>query len=148
MNWKRIIITAVVVFFSFFCLDFFADNTILRDQYARSINLWRPQGEQVRNMWAIQLCNLVFCFSFCYLFARCYKGGGLPEGLRFAVIIFFLVVPAYLFSLYFVLPIRFSLALAWSVVELAEYLVAGLLAAALYRYPGFGSKDTAKADAS
>jgi hypothetical protein len=148
MKWTRIIIAAVVVFFTFFCLDFVADNTILQDRYARTVGLWRPQAEQVRFMWAIELCTLVFCFFFCYLFTRSCRKGGVLEGLRFGVIVFFLVVPAYLFSLYFFLPVPFSLAVTWSIVELVKYLAAGVLTGALFRYPKPGSEEAAKADAS
>ena len=132
MNWARIVIASVFIFFIFFCLDFVAEQAVPNRAYFESATLFKPGTEQFRYLWAFELCMFFFCFFFCIFFARGYKGKGILEGVSYGLLIFLFIVPALVFGLFFTLKLSPMLAVCWSIRELVKYVIAGIVVAAIY----------------
>ncbi|MBN1534626.1 MAG: hypothetical protein JXA20_18275 [Spirochaetes bacterium] len=131
MNVKRFIIASLVIFAVFQVTGFIIHSVILMPTYAALASLWRP--DMMSYMWIMYPVSLVMSFLMVYIFAKGYEGKGIPEGLRFGLVIgLFMQVPG-IFGQFMVYPIPFTLAIQWFIYGLMEYLIAGVLAAAIYR---------------
>ncbi|PKL40097.1 MAG: hypothetical protein CVV44_07740 [Spirochaetae bacterium HGW-Spirochaetae-1] len=131
MNWKRLIISTLAVFLAFQAMDYFIHNVILMSAYEATTKLWRP--EMMDLMWIMILTGIFLSFMFVFIFVKGYEGRGLAEGLRYGLVIgLFMNVPA-AFNQYVVYPLPFSLSMQWLVYGMAEFIVAGVIVAAVYR---------------
>ncbi len=131
MNYKRFIIASVVVYVAFQVMEFLVNNIILMSQYEALQNLWRP--DMASKMWLMYLAGVLVAFLFTYIFIKGREGKGLAEGFRYGLIIWaFVAVPMSL-GFYGMLPIPFKLALWWIIFSLVEYVIAGLIVAAIYK---------------
>jgi len=131
MNGKRLIIATLAVFIAFQAMDYLIHNVILMSAYEATTKLWRP--EMMSLMWIMLLTGIFLSFMFVFIFVKGYEGKGLTEGLRYGLIMgLFMNVPA-AFNQYVVYPLPLSLTLQWLVYGLTEFIVAGVIAAAVYR---------------
>lgn len=133
MNWKRLLIAFVVIYVVAQALGFLVHSIWLAPVYGSLAEVWRPEAELLSKQWIMLVTSAVFCFFFCYIFAKGYEDKGWQEGLRFgAVIGIFVGVPA-AYDPYAIYPIPYSLALKWFLSGFALCLVLGVLAALIYR---------------
>ncbi|MGQ9802196.1 MAG: hypothetical protein ACUVRL_11120 [Candidatus Saccharicenans sp.] len=131
MNWKRFVIASVVVFVSIQVMEFVVNNIIMMGQYESLQNLWRP--DMASKMWIMYLIGVMVAFLFTYIFIKGREGKGLAEGVRYGIIIWlFVAVPMSLWT-WVMLPVPFKMSLWWMVSSLIEYIIAGLLVAAIYK---------------
>lgn len=131
MNCKRFVIASVVVFVAIQVMEFIVNNIIMMGQYESLKNLWRP--DMASKMWIMYLVGVLVAFLFTYIFIKGREGKGLAEGIRYGIIIWlFVAVPM---SLWFwvMLPVPFKMSLWWMIFSLIEYIVAGILVAAIYK---------------
>ncbi len=131
MNVKRYLITVAAVYAAFLAMDFVIHSVILMPAYAALSALWRP--DMMAYMWLMYLTGCIMTFLFVYIFIKGYEGKGILEGLRFGLIIgLFMQVPG-VWGQFMVYPIPFSLAIQWFIFGFIEFVVAGVIAAAIYR---------------
>ncbi|MGB9907408.1 MAG: hypothetical protein ACPLRR_08500 [Candidatus Saccharicenans sp.] len=131
MNGKRFIIASVVVFVAFQVMEFVVNNIIMMSQYESLQNLWRP--DMASKMWIMYLVGVLVAFLFTYVFIKGREGKGMAEGIRYGLIIWALVaVPMSLWT-WVMLPVPFKMSLWWMIFSLIEYIVAGILVAAIYK---------------
>jgi len=131
MNVKRFVISSLVVYVAFQLMEFIVNNIILMSQYEALQSLWRP--DMSSKMWIMYLTGLLVAFLFTYIFIKGREGKGLAEGIRYGLVIWaFFAVPMSL-GFWVMLPIPFKLSLWWIIFSLIEYVIAGILAAAIYR---------------
>lgn len=131
MNLKRFIIASAVVYVAFQAMEFVVNNIILVNQYEALTSLLRP--DMASKMWIMYLTGLLVAFLFTYIFIKGREGKGLVEGIRYGLIIWAFVAIPMSFGFWGMLPIPFKLALWWIVFSLIEYVVAGILVAAIYK---------------
>lgn len=131
MNVKRFIIASVVVFVAFQVMEYIINGLILMSQYEALQNLWRP--DMKTKMWIMYLTGLLVAFLFTYIFIKGREGRGLAEGVRFGMIIWLFVAVPMSLGCWVMFPIPFKLALWWIIFSLIEYIIAGLLVAAIYK---------------
>ena len=133
MNIKRFIIASVVVFVAASILGFLIHNVILMGTYESLTGIWRAKADMTSLMWIMYPVGLVVSFLFVYIFTKGYEGKGILEGLRYGIWIgLFVNLPA-AFSQYVVYPIPFSLAIQWFIYGMLEFIIIGLVAAAIYK---------------
>jgi len=107
------------------------NTPILASAYTSLDHLWRPEMNSL--MWLYLLVGLFAAFMFVYIFTKGYEGKGLMEGLRFGIIIGLFVTIPNVFGQYFVYPLPFKLVVQWFAFGMIEFILIGVVAAALYK---------------
>jgi hypothetical protein len=131
MNIKRYVIASLAIFVVFQITGFIIHSVILMPTYAALASLWRP--DMMSYMWIMYPTGLVKSFMLVYIFTKGHEGKGIMEGLRFGLVIgLFMQVPV-IWGQFMVYPVPFSLAIQWFIYGLVEFLIAGVVAAAIYR---------------
>jgi len=131
MNLKRFLLAAVGVFVVGRVLDYLIHWVLLRTDYEATQQLWRTEAEMKTGL--LLIVGAITALLFVYIFTKGYEGRGLLEGVRYGLIIGLFVSIPMAYNSYAVMPIPYSLALEWFLYGLAEYIILGIVAAALYR---------------
>ncbi len=131
MNIKRYVLASIAVFIAFQLMDFVIHGPILGSYYMKMTSLWRP--EMMSLMWIMWCTGLVLSFLFVYIFHKGYEGKGILEGIRFGVIIGFLMNFVSAFNQFVIYPLPLDLTLLWFVFGMAEFIVAGIIVSLIYR---------------
>jgi len=131
MNWKRFFIASAVVFVAVQVMEYVINNIILMSQYEALKDMWRPDMQS--KMWIMYLVGVLVALLFTYIFVKGREGKGIAEGIRYGIIIWLFVGVPMSLGFWIMLPIPFKLALWWIIFSLLEYLVAGILVAAIYK---------------
>ena len=129
----RFWIAVVVVFLAFFVMDFVIHELILGGQYEATASLWRTKDDMRQLMPFMWIGTLVMTFFFVLIFGKGYEGKGVGEGLRFGVYVGLMFGVPMGLGTYAIMPMPFSLAAGWTVGTFVECVVAGLIAASIYR---------------
>lgn len=130
---RRFWIAFVVVFLAFFLMDWLVHGVLLSDAYEATASAWRTEEEMKALMPIMHIGTVIYAFFFVLIFGKGYEGRGTGEGLRFGLYVGLMVGVPMGLGTYASVPITAWLAGAWIVTALVENMVAGLLAAALYR---------------
>ena len=130
MNIKRFIIAGIAVFFGFEIIDAIIHMGILGKTYM-AMDVWRP--DMMSLMWIMHVGGLIMAFLFVYLFVKGYENKGIGEGVRFGLVLGLFANIPYAFYSYVTYPLPFSLCLQWFVYGMIEFIVCGVIAAAIYR---------------
>ena len=132
MNTKRFIGASVAVFLVFEVLDFIIHAKLLSPTYQSLAHLWRP--DMMSKMWLMHGGMLVFSFLFVYIFSKGYEGKGIAEGFRYGLVMGLLFsVPSAIHE-YVIYPLPGSLCAQWLIYGLIEFVICGLVTAALYPF--------------
>lgn len=131
MNVKRFIWASLAVFAAFEVIDMIVHGVILSKTYAALASLWRP--DMMSKMWLMHLGSFILAFLFTYIFIRGYENKGLAEGARYGIIIGLFANIPYAFYEYAMYPLPLSLCLTWFVYGMIEFVICGMLAAAIYK---------------
>lgn len=131
MNIKRFIFGGIAIFIIFQILDFLVHNILLMPLYASMANIWRP--DMMSKMWIMYAGSFVFSFLMMFVFIKGYEARGIMEGVRFGIIIGLMTNGIGAFYQYSVYPLPFSLIIQWFIYGLAEFIVAGIAAALIYK---------------
>ena len=131
MNLKRLGLATLAVFVVLSLVDGVFHGLMMADTYQAMQSVWRP--DMAGKMWLMNVLTLFFAFMFVYIFTRGYEGKGLLEGVRYGILISLLTGVTGMFNQYVVYPIPLWLAWAWFGYIVVELILAGLVAAAIYR---------------
>ncbi len=131
MNTKRFLAGGLAIFVIFQICDFVIHGLILGDVYMSMTNVWRP--DMMSLMWIMYLSSFVFSYLMMFVFIKGYEDRGLPEGIRFGIIIGLMTNIMGAFYQYAVYPLPFSLVLQWAGYGLVEFILAGIAAAMIYK---------------
>ncbi|OHD72029.1 MAG: hypothetical protein A2W19_03555 [Spirochaetes bacterium RBG_16_49_21] len=131
MNVKRFIIASIVVYIVVQVLDFIIHGLILADTYKTLANVWRP--DMMSLVWIFYAAGLVFAVLFVYIFIKGYEGKGILEGVRYGAIMGLFMNVIGMFGQYVMYPIPFLLSLQWFIYGMIEFIIAGMVVAAIYR---------------
>lgn len=131
MNWKKMMISTIVVYIVYEVLNFIIHGLILSSTYESLQHLWRPEMQQM--MWIMYVSELLLAFFFVYIFAKGYEGKGLMEGVRYGLIIGgFMLVPGML-AQYTVYALPFSLVVYWLIFGFIQLVIIGIIVALIYK---------------
>ena len=131
MNIKRFVIASIAVFILIQAVDWLVHGVLLSGWYAEIKGVWRP--DMMNLMWVQVLATLFFSFMFVFIFTKGYEGKGIPEGIRYGLYIGLLVNVSGMFGQYFMYPIPLGMALVWVAYGIVEMIIAGTVAAVIYR---------------
>jgi len=131
MNSKRFLVASLVVFVAMQAMGFVVETLILMSTYEALKHLWRP--DMMDKMWIWYVTGLLVAFLFTYIFIQGREGKGLMEGVRYGIIMWLLMSVPMSHAFYAVIAIPYSLCLAWCASGLIQFLVVGILVAAIYK---------------
>ena len=131
MHVQRFIFASIVVYIVVQVLDFIIQGLILADTYKTLANVWRP--DMMSLVWIFYAAGLVFAVLFVYIFIKGYEGKGILEGVRYGAIMGLFMNVIGMFGQYVMYPIPFLLSLQWFIYGMIEFIIAGMVVAAIYR---------------
>lgn len=128
---KKIILTIVLIFISWFVIDFFLHGILLRPLYESTANLWRPNDQM--NIPLIYVVTLVLILCFVLIYTLLINPKSQLTGLKYGVILGVITGTASGFGTYLHMPIPLKLAIIWFFGGLVKSIVAGLILGAIIK---------------
>jgi hypothetical protein len=109
-------------------------SLVLASLYTNYDYLLRQQDQQSIIYTLLMLLGFLFmAFGFSYIFAKGYESKGLAEGFRFGLLIAVAFGISYALVEYSVFDIPDSWILPWIIGYLIQWVLAGLIVAAIYK---------------
>jgi hypothetical protein len=131
MNWKRLIVAALAVFVSVQVLEFALSTIFMKSANEEVASLWRPDMRS--KIWLMYVLSVLVALIFTYVFVKGREGKGLLEGVRFGLLMWLFITVPMNGAWWVMLPIPLAIVVRWILIGLVEMLVAGILAAVIYR---------------
>lgn len=132
MNKKRYWLATLVVFIFIFFYDWIFHGVVLRDLYMATASLWRTHEVMQMFFGWIIAGQLLLSIMFCWIFTKGYQQRGLLEGVRYGLYIGILMSAPEMIR-YAVQPISLTLLWSWIGGGILEFIIAGIITAAIYR---------------
>jgi hypothetical protein len=129
MDTKKYIIASVVVFVVFEILSFIIYQVLLGGAFQDPAGVWRTEVK----LPIIHVTTLIESFLFVFIYTKGYEGKGIMEGVRYGLWIGLLMSIPMAFNSFATLPIPMSLAIQWFVYGLIQFIILGVVTAALYK---------------
>jgi hypothetical protein len=129
---KRFLFAFLAAFVFIFFWGWFYNGVLLKDIYAQTSSLWRPQSETMSLFHWIILGQAILVFAFVMIYASGFAGGGVAAGIRLGIMLEILAIGARM-MMYAVQPLPGKLILYWSVGGLIEMIVTGAIVGAIYK---------------
>jgi len=131
MNLKRFIWASIAVFVAFEISSAIIHSGILAKTYQALGPIWRP--DMMSLMWIYHVGSLVLAFLFTYIFIKGYENKGIAEGVRYGIVMGLFANIPYAFYDYAMFPLPLSLCLQWFVYGMIEFIIVGIIVAAIYK---------------
>lgn len=133
---KKFWLGFIAVFVTAEILSFLVDGFLLKADYEAMAPLCRP--DMMSFMWVYHVLMLVGAFFFTLIFSKGYEGKGIMEGVRYGLYIGIWMSMGMAYGTYTMIAIPYSLALKWFLLGIVQYIIMGIVVAAVY-----GKKKTA-----
>lgn len=130
MKDNKLGIGAVAVFVVLAILELIVNQLLLAGDYRATEQLWRP-ADQMKT-WIFFLVYAFVAFFFTLIFSKGYEGKGLMEGIRYGFYVGMMMAVPKAYGTYAAVNIPYSLALQWFIYGLIEYIILGIVLAAIY----------------
>jgi len=129
---KRFLFAFLAAFVFIFFWGWLYNGVLLKDLYAQTSSLWRPQSETMSLFHWIILGQAILVLAFVMIYASGFAGGGVAAGIRLGIMLEILAIGARM-MMYAVQPLPGKLILYWSVGGLIEMIVTGAIVGAIYK---------------
>jgi hypothetical protein len=134
MNFGRIAAAAVVAWIVSLAVGFVVNDVLLVGIAAANVSVLRPEADLMGNLPIGFAFLLVGFFAFAYAYAKGYEGGnGVVEGIRFGVLVSFIVIGFGLIWQYVMFPITAAYAVATVIDSIVELALYGAIVGAIYK---------------
>ncbi len=133
MNVRRYLAATLAVFVVSVGLGYVVNGLLLQSTYASIHGVWRP--DILSKMWINAVNDFILSFVFVYLFAKGYEGRGMLEGVRFGLLMGLVFAIPAAYGTYVIIPVPYYLALEWFLYGMAQTVIIGMVAAAIYKPP-------------
>ena len=131
---KRFIFAFVAAYIFIFLWGWLLNGVVLKDIYAQTPNLWRPQSEMMSLFRWIIIGQALVVFSFVVIYASGFAGGGVIAGIQLGVLLEIAAIGMRM-GFYAVQPFPGKLILYGSVSGIIEMIIVGAIVGAIYK-PG------------
>src|SRR5947207_15663390 len=84
---KRFILAFIAAYIFIFFWGWLLNGVFLKDVYAQTPNLWRPQSEMMSLFHWIIIGQALIVFAFVMIYASDFAGGGILAGIRLGVLL-------------------------------------------------------------
>ena len=134
MNYKRIVLAAVVAWIVYFACGALVFGKLIADYYRPYPEVYRS-SEAVMSYFPIGIAGTFFAIlALAIMYAKGYEGGaGILEGARFGALIGLFVVFAVVGDEYVTLNIGRKLAVAMAIGRLVGWIVVGMAIGLVYK---------------
>ncbi len=129
---KKVIPGFIAVYVVMSLLNFLIHNVLLKETYMTLVGTGMMRGEAAGTMWIYFVTALVVSFFFSLIFSKGYEGKGVGEGLRFGLYVGLMMATPFAYDSYASYPIPYHLALQWFLYTTVEYVVLGVVVAAVF----------------
>jgi hypothetical protein len=129
---KKMIPGFIVGYIVLNVLNFLIHSVILRETYLKLVETGMMRGEDAGTMWIYFVTSLVIAFFFTLIFSKGYEGKGVGEGVRFGLYAGLLMATPFAYDTYASMPIPYALALQWFLYMTVEYVILGVVVAAVF----------------
>ena len=126
----RTIVAIVAVFVGWEAVDFVVHGVLLKETYAATAALWRPEAEM--KMGVMLLAVFLAALAFVGIYQRIARDKGLVKGLEYGLWFGF-AAGSMAYGTYAVMPIPYNMALTWFLASLAHGLLGGALVGAIVK---------------
>jgi len=131
---KKFAVAWLAIFVVWMLGSFIVHGTLLRADYARLTNLFRPDAEAEQYLALMILAHLLMAGAFVWIYSRGVEAKPwLSQGMRFGLVIALLTVVPDDIIYYCVQPMPFALVVKQIVFDGVLLLILGAVAAYLYR---------------
>jgi len=130
-NTKRFIAGGLAIFVVFQVCDFIIHGPILGHYYKSLAGVWRQ--DMMSLMWIMYLSSFFFSYMMMWIFIKGFEDREVMEGVRFGILIGILTNGMGSVYQYAVYPLPFSLVAQWFLYGLVEFILAGIVAALIYK---------------
>ena len=129
---KRFIAAFVAAYVFIFLWGWLLNGVLLKDFYAQTPNLWRPQSETMSLFHWIIIGQALIVFAFVMIYASGFAGGGVIAGIRLGLLLEIAAIGMRL-AIYAVQPFPGKLIVYGSVSGLIEMIIVGAIVGAIYK---------------
>jgi len=129
---KRFILAFVAAYIFLFFWGWLLNGVFLKDLYAETPNLWRPQSEMMSLFHWIIIGQALIVFAFVMIYASGFAGGGVMAGIRLGVLLEIAAIGMRL-GFYAVQPFPGKLIFYGSASGLIEMIIVGAIVGAIYK---------------
>ena len=129
---KRFSLAFLAAFVFIFLWGWLYNGVFLKDVYAQTQSLWRPQNETMNLFHWIIIGQAILVLAFVMIYASGFAGGGVAAGIRLGIMLEILAIGARM-MMYAVQPLPAKLIVYWSVGGLIEMIVTGAIVGAIYK---------------
>ena len=135
MNLKRWLLATVGAFVVIAAVDFVVHEVWLGEFYRAHPSWWRPAAEMKSLMGSMFVSQLILADLLASVYAKGYEvgKGNIGQGLRFGVLMGFLLFLPKMLMVHFIYPYPVSLLVSWFIGGLIETTLAGLMIGAIYK---------------
>src|SRR6266513_5192078 len=91
---KRFLFAFLAAFVFIFFWGWLYNGVLLKDIYAQTSSLWRPQSEMMSLFHWIILGQAILVFAFVMIYASGFAGGGIAAGIRLGIMVEILALSA------------------------------------------------------
>jgi hypothetical protein len=133
---KKFVIAWIVIFVAWMAGSFVVHGVLLRDDYARLANLFRPESDAQQYLPLMVLAHVLLSGAFAWIYARGVEAKPwFVQGIRFGVVVALLtIIPTYLIY-YVVQPMPGAVVAKQIVYDGILMLILASIAAFMYRRP-------------
>ncbi len=131
MNWKKFLLTALVVYIVLGITELIIHSVILGGHY--TLPGFRAEAEMSGFLWVFWVIGIVFSFFFTLIFAKGYEGRGLMEGVRYGFYMGFLISFTGAYAQFVMYTIPYSLVWYWIILGIIQMILCGMAAAMVYK---------------
>ena len=129
---KRFIVAFIAAYIFIFFWGWLLNGVLLKDVYAQTQNLWRPQSETMSLVHWIISGQALLVLAFVMIYASGFAGGGVAAGIRLGIMLEIAAIGMRL-VLYAVQPFPGKLIVYGSVSGLIEMIIVGAIVGAIYK---------------
>jgi len=129
---KKFILAFIAAYIFLFVWGWLLNGVLLKDVYAETPNLWRPQSEMMSLFHWILLGQALIVFAFVMIYVSGFAGGGVIAGVRLGILLEIAAIGMRL-GFYAVQPIPGKLLLYGSMSGLIEMIIVGAIVGAIYK---------------
>ena len=84
---KKFILAFIAAYIFLFVWGWLVNGILLKDVYAETPNLWRPQSEMMSLFHWILLGQALIVFAFVMIYVSGFAGGGVIAGVRLGILL-------------------------------------------------------------
>jgi hypothetical protein len=129
---KRFLLAFIAAYIFIFVWGWLLNGVLLKDVYAETPNLWRPQSEMMSLFHWIILGQALVVFSFVMIYATGFASGGVIAGIRLGLLLEIAAIGMRL-GFYAVQPIPGKLIFCGSISGIIEMVIVGAMVGAIYK---------------